>query len=108
MRLGALGATTADGHLAAGQMALDGDAVVAHDDAMTADELTALLAATWFARDLSPGARDHLAALAAVTDIPEGTTVLRDGDVCHSIGVVDQGPRRAPPSAAWRRRPDES
>ena len=58
---------------------------------MTTDELTPILAATWFARDLSPGARDHLAALGTLTDIPEGTTVVREGDVCRSIGVVISG-----------------
>jgi len=58
---------------------------------MTTDELTPILAATWFARDLSPRACDHLAALGTLTDIPEGTTVVREGDVCRSIGVVISG-----------------
>ena len=58
---------------------------------MTTNELTPILAATWFARDLSPRARDHLAALGTLTDIPEGTTVVREGDVCGSIGVVISG-----------------
>jgi CRP-like cAMP-binding protein len=72
-------------------MALEADAASPHHERMTADELTAVLAATWFARDLSPRARDHLAALGTLTNIPEGTTVLREGDVCRSIGVVISG-----------------
>jgi CRP-like cAMP-binding protein len=72
-------------------MALEAERAVAHDEAVTANDLTALLAATWFARDLSPRAREHLAPLASVIDIPVGTTVVREGDVCHSIGVVISG-----------------
>ena len=58
---------------------------------MPTDELTPILAATWFARDLSPRAREHLAALGTLIDFPEGTTIIREGDVCRSIGVVVSG-----------------
>lgn len=58
---------------------------------MATEELTEILAATWFAADLSPEARDHLAALGTLTDIPEGTTVVREGMPCTSLGVVVSG-----------------
>ncbi|HEY4189349.1 MAG TPA: cyclic nucleotide-binding domain-containing protein [Candidatus Limnocylindrales bacterium] len=58
---------------------------------MPTDELTTILGATWFARDFTRDARDHLAALGSLTDIHEGTTIIREGDVCRSVGVVVDG-----------------
>ena len=58
---------------------------------MPTDELTTILGATWFARSLTPGVLDHLASLGTLTDVPESTTMVREGDVCRSIGVVIDG-----------------
>ena len=58
---------------------------------MPTNEMTAILGATWFARDLTPGTRDHLAELGTLTEIHEGATIVREGDVCRSIGVVIDG-----------------
>lgn len=58
---------------------------------MATDELTTILGATWFARSLTPGVLDHLASLGTLTNVPEGTTIVREGDVCRSIGVVIDG-----------------
>jgi CRP-like cAMP-binding protein len=58
---------------------------------MPTDELTTILGATWFARSLTPGVLDHLASLGTLTDVPEGTTMVREGEVCRSIGVVIDG-----------------
>ena len=58
---------------------------------MPTDELTTILGATWFARSLTPGVLDHLASLGTLTDVPERTTLVREGDVCRSIGVVIDG-----------------
>lgn len=57
----------------------------------TTPDLSPILAATWFARDLTPKARSHLAALGAVSDIAEGTTIISEGVPCPSIGVVVSG-----------------
>lgn len=62
-----------------------------HDEDMPTDEITSILGATWFARDLTPRARDHLAELGTLTDFREGSTIIREGDVCRSIGVVVDG-----------------
>jgi CRP/FNR family transcriptional regulator, cyclic AMP receptor protein len=53
--------------------------------------LRALLGATWFAADLSPEAGRRLAALGRLADIAEGTTVVREGAPCDSLGVVVSG-----------------
>jgi CRP/FNR family cyclic AMP-dependent transcriptional regulator len=58
---------------------------------MPTQDLTAIIGATWFARDLSPRARDHLVALGTLTDYPGGAVVVREGTVCTSIGVVISG-----------------
>ena len=72
-------------------MALDAAAARRHDEDMPTDEMTAILAATWFARDLTPEAREHLAVLGTLIEIPEGTVIIREGDVCRSLGVVIDG-----------------
>jgi CRP/FNR family cyclic AMP-dependent transcriptional regulator len=58
---------------------------------MPTQDLTAIIGATWFARDLSPRALDHLVALGTLTDYPGGAVVVREGTVCTSIGVVISG-----------------
>ncbi len=72
-------------------MALDGDPDDAHHEDMPTEQLASILGSTWFARDLSPTARDHLAALGSLTDIPEGTVIIQEGAICESIGVVVNG-----------------
>jgi CRP-like cAMP-binding protein len=58
---------------------------------MTTETLITILADTWFARDLTAEARDHLAGLARLADIAEGTVIIREGEACRSIGVVIGG-----------------
>lgn len=72
-------------------MALDAAAVRRHDEGMPTDEMRAILGATWFARDFTPRTRDHLAALGTLSEIAEGTVIVREGDVCRSLGVVIDG-----------------
>jgi CRP/FNR family cyclic AMP-dependent transcriptional regulator len=58
---------------------------------MPTRDLRALLSTTWFAADLSPEAGRRLAALGRLTDIAAGTTVVREGAPCDSLGVVVSG-----------------
>jgi CRP/FNR family cyclic AMP-dependent transcriptional regulator len=58
---------------------------------MPTRDLSALLGATWFAADLSPTARSRLAALGTLAEIAEGTTVVREGTPCDSLGIVISG-----------------
>jgi len=83
--------TTADRHIRAGLMALAPARPGQHDTGMDTRDLAALLDATWFAADLPPGARDRLAALGELVDLPEGAAVLREGERCNTLGVVISG-----------------
>jgi len=49
------------------------------------------LDATWFAGDLPAAARERLAALGRLVEIPEGASVVREGTICDSLGVVGSG-----------------
>jgi CRP/FNR family transcriptional regulator, cyclic AMP receptor protein len=58
---------------------------------MPTRDLIAILGATWFAADVSRTARTRLAALGTFAEIAEGTTVVREGEPCDSLGVVISG-----------------
>jgi CRP-like cAMP-binding protein len=58
---------------------------------MTTPDLNAALDTTWFTAGLSSGARARLAALGSLVEIPEGTTVVREGEPCTYLGVVVSG-----------------
>jgi CRP/FNR family cyclic AMP-dependent transcriptional regulator len=58
---------------------------------MPTRDLRALLGTTWFAADLSPEEGRRLAALGRLADIAKGTTVVREGAPCDSLGVVVSG-----------------
>jgi CRP/FNR family cyclic AMP-dependent transcriptional regulator len=58
---------------------------------MATRDLTTVLDATWFAADLSTEATGRLAALGSLADFAEGTIVVREGEVCESLGVVVSG-----------------
>lgn len=58
---------------------------------MATQDVTTLLAETWFAGDLTPEARGRLAALGYMAEFPEGLTVIQEGAACRSLGVVISG-----------------
>lgn len=58
---------------------------------MTTNELAALLDATWFASELAPSTRMHLAAIGRLVVFPEGAVVVREGYPCDSLGIVVDG-----------------
>ena len=49
------------------------------------------LASGWFAAGLPDAARRSLASLAAMTSVPPGMTVIREGAPVDSLGVVVEG-----------------
>ena len=58
---------------------------------MATRDLATVLDATWFAADLTTEAIGRLAALGSLADFAEGTIVVREGEVCESLGVVVSG-----------------
>jgi CRP/FNR family cyclic AMP-dependent transcriptional regulator len=57
----------------------------------TRSTLDAALASGWFGAGLPDDARSRLAGLAELTTYPAGATVLREGVVVDSLGVVVDG-----------------
>lgn len=72
-------------------MALAGDPPARHDLDMDTRDVDAILDGTWFTADLSSEARGRLAALGRLAVIPEGTSVVREGEPCTALGVVVTG-----------------
>ncbi|HEY8439113.1 MAG TPA: cyclic nucleotide-binding domain-containing protein [Candidatus Limnocylindrales bacterium] len=58
---------------------------------MEARALTSILGYTWFGADLSPHARERLAAVGRVVDLPAGAVVVQEGKPCEAMGVVLDG-----------------
>jgi CRP/FNR family cyclic AMP-dependent transcriptional regulator len=52
---------------------------------------TRLLDGLWFASEVPLGARRALAAIANVVRVDAGTTLVREGERCDSLGVVVSG-----------------
>jgi CRP/FNR family cyclic AMP-dependent transcriptional regulator len=61
------------------------------DGAMATPSVAQVLDATWFASDLPAAARERLAALGRLAEVPEGGFGVREGTICQSLGVVGSG-----------------
>lgn len=58
---------------------------------MQTTALSTLLGDTWFGAGLPVAARADLAAVGVVEDVPEGRTLIREGQPCEALGVLVTG-----------------
>lgn len=72
-------------------MALAAARAAFHALVVTTDGLASAMAGTWFADGMPADVLARLADLGSLVAFPEGTTVVREGAPCASLGVVISG-----------------